>query len=747
MTNPIGQQLGPYQIVEEVGRGGMAVVYKAWQPSLKRHVALKVLPHYFQHDPEFVARFQREAQAAAQLSHPHIIPIYDTGQADGLHFIAMEYLEGGSLTQRLAAGPLGLTEAQLILEQVAEALDYAHQRGFVHRDIKPANILFTQDGQARIGDFGIARAADGTRLTRTGVLLGTPEYMSPEQAEGQAVDHRSDLYALGVVLYQMLTGRVPFQGTTPHAVLHATIYQAPPPPRELNPWLSPAVESVLLKALAKDPGQRFQSGGALAEALRRAQEGVTVEMPRPARRPGEAAPTAGRRLQPRAAVLVIVAVVVLALLGWLLLSPKGLPPDKATATAQALTQVALIWNAEAQTATTTAEMGAPAATATAKAYATTAVAQMGAQAATATAETLQRRGIMATAQAMQRGATLTAVAAATEIDMAVKQTANALATHIAREATQTAAARPTETFTPTPTRTPTPARTPTPTRTPIPNPKPPPIPTTPAPQPASEGRISFYSDRNGKWEIYVMNADGSDQTNLSNNPADDWEPVWSPNGNKIAFVSNRDGNGEIYVMNADGGGQRNLTNHSARDWYPAWSSGGKIAFESQRDGNWEVYVMNADGSGQRNLTNHPADDMDPAWSPDGKRIAFYSTRGGNVEIYVMNVNGSGLARLTNHPADDWHPAWSPRGDKIAFESNRDGNWEIYIMNADGSGVTRLTNHPADDLDPAWSPDGQRIVFSSKRTGNGDIYVMNADGSGLANLTRNPAFDGWPAWSP
>jgi hypothetical protein len=267
------KSIGQYQILEEIGRGGMAVVYKAWQPSLERFVALKVLPQYFLHDAEFLARFQLEARAAAQLSHPNVIHIYDTGEAEGIHYIAMEYLEGGSLSQRLAAGPLQPRDAQGILAQVASALDYAHARGLIHRDIKPANILFTADGRAKVTDFGIARAGDGTRLTQTGTVMGTPEYMSPEQAEGRPVDHRADLYALGVVLYQMLTGRAPFRGTTPHTTLHAVIYEPPPPPRQINPALSADTEKVVLKALAKRPEERFQRGAEMVSAFRAALAG------------------------------------------------------------------------------------------------------------------------------------------------------------------------------------------------------------------------------------------------------------------------------------------------------------------------------------------------------------------------------------------------------------------------------------------------------------------------------------------
>jgi TolB protein len=254
--------------------------------------------------------------------------------------------------------------------------------------------------------------------------------------------------------------------------------------------------------------------------------------------------------------------------------------------------------------------------------------------------------------------------------------------------------------------------------------------------PGTNGKIAFASQRDGNLEIYVMNADGSGQTRLTNNPANESKPAWSPDGSRIAFSSNRDGNAEIYVMNAGGSGQTRLTNNPALDVTPAWSpDGSRIAFSSDRDGNREIYVMNADGSGQTRLTNNPATDAEPAWSPDGSRIAFDSDRDGTgAEIYVMNAGGSGQTRLTTTasgtPPISVAPAWSPDGSRIAFWSNRDGNPEIYVMNAcPDCDQKRLTNNPAHDVSPAWSPDGSKIAFDSGK----NISVMNADGNGQGSL--------------
>jgi Tol biopolymer transport system component len=261
----------------------------------------------------------------------------------------------------------------------------------------------------------------------------------------------------------------------------------------------------------------------------------------------------------------------------------------------------------------------------------------------------------------------------------------------------------------------------------------------------ASGRIAFMSERDGNFEIYAMNADGSGQTRLTANAAEDSDPAWSPDGTRIAFTSERDGN-QIYTMNADGSGQTRLTNNGGSE--PAWSPDGtRIAFASNRDGNLEIYAMNADGSGQTRLTTAAAEDRVPAWSPDGTRIAFMSRRDGNAEIYVMNADGSGQMRLTTNSRDDSGPAWSEDGQRIAFASRRDGNAQIYVMNADGSGQTRLTANAAMDRDPAWSPDGTGIAFWSDRDGNGEIYGMNADGSGQTRLTANDADDYLPAWGP
>ena len=283
----------------------------------------------------------------------------------------------------------------------------------------------------------------------------------------------------------------------------------------------------------------------------------------------------------------------------------------------------------------------------------------------------------------------------------------------------------------------------------------------------AQAQIAFVSNRDGDKDIYVMDTDGGNLRRLTNNSDGDGDPVWSPDGKRIAFKSDRDGHvnvhgwptHDIYVMDADGSNPQNLTNNPADDWDPSWSPDGKrIAFTSRRDGpfNIEVYVMDADGSNLQNLTNNPRDDRNPSWSPYGAHIVFSARRKGHFEnkfsitheVYVMNVDGGNQRRLTENRNNDWDPVWSPDGKRIAFEADRKGNLEkfdIYVMDADGGNLQKLTNHRAWDGSPSWSPDGERIVFHSERDGNYEIYVMDADGGNLQNLTNHRRGDFSPAW--
>jgi len=265
----IGKTFGAYTILGRLGEGGMAVVYKGHQESLNRYVAIKVLREELARNQEFIARFRREALSAAKLDHPNILHVYDAGMAHGRYYIAMDYADGGSLKDLIRRGPLDIEWAISITIQLAEALDYAHRQGLVHRDVKPANVLLTRDRRPVLSDFGIAKALyESTHLTQTGASIGTPAYMSPEQLQAQAVDGRTDIYALGIVLFEMLMGWTPFNAPTPIATLYKQMNEPPPPLRQVNINIPEWLEAVVNKALAKQPEQRYQRASDMAEDLR-----------------------------------------------------------------------------------------------------------------------------------------------------------------------------------------------------------------------------------------------------------------------------------------------------------------------------------------------------------------------------------------------------------------------------------------------------------------------------------------------
>jgi serine/threonine protein kinase len=272
MEDLTGKQLGSYQIIAPIGEGGMAAVYKAYQlGKMNRYVALKVLPQQLAKESEFVGRFNQEANVLAKLQHPRILPVFDFGEAEGYMYIVMPFVDSGTLADSLHGNPLPLPQVRSFTVQVAEALDYAHARGLVHRDVKPSNVLVDERGNCLLSDFGISKILEGTeKFTATGGVIGTPAYMSPEQGRGETLDARSDIYSVGIMLYEMATGRVPFKAETPIAVIFKHIQDPLPPPRSINPALPEAVEQVIFKALAKRPEDRYQTAGDMARAIKAA---------------------------------------------------------------------------------------------------------------------------------------------------------------------------------------------------------------------------------------------------------------------------------------------------------------------------------------------------------------------------------------------------------------------------------------------------------------------------------------------
>ena len=335
----IGETLAHYEILEKLGEGGMGVVYKARDLRLHRFVALKFLPLEITATPERIARFELEARAISALNHPHIATIHAMDESGGRRFLVLEFLPGGTLRSRMngylvKGAPFPIREAAGLAIQMAEGLEHAHRHGIVHRDMKPDNVMFTAEGLLRITDFGLARLAESSGLTRDGTTVGTAAYMAPEQASLAEAGPRSDLFSLGVMLYEMAAGRRPFAGASDFSTMHAIVHDAPPPLRQFRPDAPAALEGVVLRLLEKDPARRFDSGAGLVEELRGVlnggatatmdYDGVTQTI------------TTSPRISPpsplRKRALVAGAVAVLAAAGlfaWMKLRPSAKPPREA----------------------------------------------------------------------------------------------------------------------------------------------------------------------------------------------------------------------------------------------------------------------------------------------------------------------------------------------------------------------------------------------------------------------------------
>lgn len=280
MAFNIGENIGPYRIIEQLGQGGMATVYKAYHAALDRYVALKVLHAAFHEDQTFTARFQREARVVARLEHSHIVPIYDYSEHQARPYLVMKYIEGDTLKARLNKGPLSSQEIEQVVDSVGSALAYAHKQGILHRDIKPSNVLIANDGVMYLADFGLARiAAAGESTLSSDSIMGTPQYISPEQAMGKKdLDSGTDIYSFAVMLYEMVVGQVPFSADTPFSIIHDHIYTPLPLPMDINPKVPESVQRVLLKSLAKDRADRYETVEDMIHAFKNAWEEAGIPM-------------------------------------------------------------------------------------------------------------------------------------------------------------------------------------------------------------------------------------------------------------------------------------------------------------------------------------------------------------------------------------------------------------------------------------------------------------------------------------
>lgn len=350
MSGLIGKQLDQYRLTTQIGQGGMAMVYRAMDVEHEREVAVKVLSPTVTGDRRFLRRFRREAEVVKQrLKHPHIVPVIGYGEVEGYVYLVMPYIPGDTLADRLGSGGITQEQAARWVDQICQALDFAHRAGVIHRDIKPANVLIQPSGDAMLADFGLARVVEGTSTLTGSMLMGTPAYISPEQGKGDSLDPRSDQYSLGVLLYQLTTGQLPFQSDSPMALVMMQIQQPVPRPSRLIPRMNPGLEKVILKSLAKDPEARFQDVAELNRAFQEAIYGGAVDWVELTERPresfpsgdaGGAQPFAPRQRRTSIGWVVLgLSIPVLALAGWLafgnqlvgaedspLSAPEALPP-------------------------------------------------------------------------------------------------------------------------------------------------------------------------------------------------------------------------------------------------------------------------------------------------------------------------------------------------------------------------------------------------------------------------------------
>lgn len=671
----IGQEFDNYRIEKLIDQGGMADVYLALDLNLERRVILKVLKPDLARDREFVARFHREVQITARINHPHVVHVYGTGSTpEARPYLAMQHIKGGSLHDKLMqmkeSGQGMLTPAALrLVRQIAEALVATHQAGIIHRDIKPTNILLHENGVPVLSDLGIASVQNATtKLTQTGTVLGTPHYMSPEQSQNRKIDGRSDLYSLGIILYELLAQKRPFEADSPLVILHQHIYEQPEPLENVRPDLATRTFAVVETCLQKEPDHRFQTAADLVQALNAAiavESGVAPEDSQlPATTQTEPYPSAltptrrALRRIPLWAYGLAVFIILLAAGGalWLRSQPEEPAVVELLPTSTAVpTKTIVAANVDPTDTLAPTPTGEPSPTAeAAPTEEPTADAPTAVPSPTIAFASLYPTGLIAFSCGPEGGEqiTLSTPDGLTQFPLA-NQPANSRVPNFSPDGSQ----------------------------------------------------IAYRSDESGTWQIYASRIDGRDFRQITAAAYNNFEPTWSPDGQQFVFASDRSGSRELYRMAVDGSEQTRLTFSDAFNDDPAWSVDGWVAFESNMDGRFNVHLITPDDGHTRLFLELGQSSTTPAWSRDGQWLAFEVGGEGSFQIWLVDRDGASLQPLTSAGNINARPTWSPDGQHVAFHSNNQqanpGNFDIWTIHVRSKQLQRITTR-GDCADPAWS---------------------------------------------
>jgi len=761
-----GKELANYKIEKLLGAGGMGEVYLARDNKLNRMVALKILPWHFLADTERSARFQREARALSSLNHPNLVTIYEVGEEAGLNFIVMEFIDGQTLTS--LREKLTLRELLAIVAQVGEALSAAHQTGIVHRDVKPENIMVRPDGYAKVLDFGLVKlnevAMSGEPNTQHGVAMGTLAYMSPEQAAGEPVDQRTDIWSLGVVLYELATGQKPFKGETRQATVNAILSKEPAAPTTIDPTLPPDVDLILNKALEKDRELRYQTASDFRADIRRLlrmiDSSATVSNPRSIT---NSFPGFMQRSWFWPVAIFATLLVGAIPLGWYFIKAKPVAPDWSRAVHLQLTNQAgteffptlapdgedFVFssqqdgnydlflqrvggkNARPLTPNTPSDEYEAAYSPDGKHIAFYSSRQpAGIYVMEATGENVRP----VTPNCHQPswspdGKEIVCSTYGQSIPSTrfVRSSALWIAdveTGAKRQLTETDALQPT--WSP------------------------------------GGARIAFWfrPPNVGRSDIATIARNGGEIEIITRDASTNWNPVWSPDGRFLYFASDRSGNMSFWRVAIDQETGKVLEEPEAVltpstfSRHLNFSRNGKRLIYVQTDERSNIQGIKFDAKREKTIgepfwiTRGDNRLTRPVLSPDGTRFVSRVQRGTHDDIMLVQRDGTNWRDLTNDKAFDRYPRWSPDSKSIAFTSDRSGHYEIWTINADGTNLRQLTfNSPGDASFPLWSPDGTRILFQRNRV-NVILDLTRDFASQVLQPLPEPekAFVAWD-WSP